>query len=164
MRTSATTWRSTVSSLAAASGQSVIPKYRPRPPFTGLYGQDTSKPQANITVTYGVRYDVERPPNANENSPFEYSRKFRTDKNNIAPRLGVAIGHGKTVIRASGGVFYDPFQTDLYRRALLNNGTPAFFAISAIPQLPFAPAFPTVFSGLPPSFTPTLQDITTVSR
>ena len=95
--------------------------------------------------------------------PFGYSRKFRTDKNNIAPRLGVAVGRGKTVIRASGGIFYDPFQTDLYRRALLNNGTPAFFAISAIPQLPFAPAFPAVFSGLPPGFTSTFQDITTVS-
>ena len=131
--------------------------------FGGLYAQDTWKPLANITVTYGVRYDVYRPPNANENSPFEYSRKFRTDKNNIAPRIGVAVGHGKTVVRASGGVFYDPFQTDLYRRALLNNGTPTFFAISATPQLPFAPPFPTVFSGLPQGFPSTVQDITTVS-
>jgi hypothetical protein len=77
--------------------------------------------------------------------------------------LGVAVGLGKTVVRASGGIFYDPFQTDLYRRALLNNGTPAFFAISAIPQLPFAPAFPNVFSGVPQGFTPSIQDITTVS-
>lgn len=131
--------------------------------FSGLYAQDTWKPRANITVTSGVRYDVYRPPNANESSPFEYSRGFRTDKNNIAPRLGVAVGLGKTVVRASGGVFYDPFQTDLYRRALLNNGTPAFFAVSATPQLPFAPSFPTVFSGLPQGFPSTLQDITTVS-
>ena len=114
-------------------------------------------------MTYGVRYDVYRPPNANENSPFEYSRKFRTDKNNIAPRLGIAVGLGKTVVRASGGIFYDPFQTDLYRRALLNNGTPAFFAISATPQLPFAPPFPAVFSGLPQGFPSSIQDITTVS-
>ena len=131
--------------------------------FSGLYVQDTWKPRANMTVTYGVRYDAYRPPNANENSPFEYSRSFRTDKNNIAPRLGLAVGVGKTVVRASGAVFYDPFQTDLYRRALLNNGTPAFFAISATPQFPFAPAFPTVFSGLPQGFPSTLQDITTVS-
>ena len=86
--------------------------------FGGLYAQDTWKPRANITLTYGVRYDVYRPPDANENSPFEYSRKFRTDENNIAPRLGVAVGLGKTVVRASGGIFYDPFQTDLYRSAL----------------------------------------------
>jgi len=114
-------------------------------------------------VTYGVRYDVYRPPEANATSPFAYSQRFRTDKNNIAPRLGVAVGRGKTVVRVSGGIFYDPFQTDLYRRALLNNGTPSFFAISAIPQLPFAPAFPNVFSGVPQGFTPSIQDITTVS-
>ena len=30
--------------------------------FSGLYAQDTWKPRANITVTYGVRYDVYRPP------------------------------------------------------------------------------------------------------
>ena len=66
-------------------------------------------------------------------------------------------------MRASGGIFYDPFQTDQYRRALLNNGTPSFFAISAIPQLPFAPVFPNVFSGVPQGSTPSIQDITTVS-
>ena len=131
--------------------------------FSGLYAQDTWKPRANITVTYGVRYDVYRPPEANTTSPFAYSQRFRTDKNNIAPRLGVAVGRGKTVVRASVGIFYDPFQTDQYRRALLNNGTPSFFAISAIPQLPFAPAFPNVFSGVPQGFTPSIQDITTVS-
>jgi hypothetical protein len=131
--------------------------------FGGVYAQDTWKPRANITMTYGVRYDVYNPPTANQNSPFQFSQQFRTDKNNFAPRLGVAVGLGKTVVRASGGIFYDPFQTDLYRRALLNNGTPAFFAISAIPQLPFAPAFPNVFSGVPQGFTPGIQDITTVS-
>jgi hypothetical protein len=130
--------------------------------FSGLYAQDTWKPRANITVTYGMRYDVYRPPDADGSAPFEYSRKFRTDKNNLAPRLGVAVGHGKTVMRASAGIFYDPFQTDLYRRALLNNGNPAFFAISLTPQLPFAPAFPAVLPAIPQGVLPT-QDITTVS-
>jgi hypothetical protein len=131
--------------------------------FSALYGQDTWKPLANITVTFGVRYDVYKPPTPIENSPFPYSRWFRTDKNNVAPRLGAAVGFGKTVVRASGGIFYDPFQTDLYRRALLNNGSPTFFAVSATPQFPFAPAFPSVFPGVPPGFTPGIQDITTVS-
>ena len=131
--------------------------------FSGLYAQDTWKPRANITVTYGVRYEVYRPPAADARAPFEYSREFRTDKNNIAPRLGVAFGRGKTVVRASAGVFYDPFQTDLYRRALLNNGNPAFFAISLTPQLPFAPAFPAVLTGNPQGVAPTVQDITAVS-
>ncbi len=131
--------------------------------FGGLYAQDTWKPRTNVTLTYGMRYDVYRPPEADASAPFEYSRKFRTDKNNLAPRLGVAVGHGKTVVRTSAGIFYDPFQTDLYRRALLNDGNPAFFAISVTPQLPFAPAFPAVFSAIPQGFTPTLQDISTAT-
>ena len=64
-----------------------------------------------MTITYGLRYDVYSPPSVNENSPFDYSRRFRTDRNNVAPRLGVAIGSGKTVVRASGGTF-----TILFRR------------------------------------------------
>ncbi|MBC7926399.1 MAG: hypothetical protein H7039_12145, partial [Bryobacteraceae bacterium] len=76
--------------------------------------------------------------------------------------FGIAYSRGKTVIRASSGIFYDPFQTDMYRRALLNNGLPQYFQLSRTPAQPFAPAFPEVFSGIPQGFTPTLQDITTV--
>jgi outer membrane receptor protein involved in Fe transport len=65
--------------------------------FGGFYAQDTWKPRANMTVTYGLRYDVYRPPAADRDAPFEYSRRFRTDKSNVAPRLGIAVGHGKTV-------------------------------------------------------------------
>lgn len=131
--------------------------------FTGLYAQDSWKPRSNVTLTYGLRYDVYRPPQANSSAPFDYSREFRTDKNNFAPRVGVAIGIRRLVVRASAGIFYDPFQTDLYRRALLNNGSPQFFSLSVTPSQAFAPAFPNVFTGIPQGFTPTQQDITTVS-
>ncbi len=131
--------------------------------FTSVYGQDSWKPRANITVTYGLRYDVYSPPPANSSSPFPSSQKFRTDRNNFAPRLGVAWGLGKTVVRASGGIFYDPFQTDTYRRSILNNGTPIFFNLSTGPGTSYAPSFPDVFSGVPAGFALSLQDITTVS-
>lgn len=131
--------------------------------FSGAYAQDTWKPRANVTLTYGLRYDLYSPPSANENSPFDYSRRFRTDKNNLAPRLGGAIGSGKTVVRASGGIFYDPFQTDLYRRALLNNGSPQYFAISLLAQQPFAPSFPNVLPTSIQGLPAITQDITTVS-
>jgi hypothetical protein len=131
--------------------------------FSGAYVQDTWKPLANVTLTYGLRYDVYTPPSANENSPFAYSRRFRTDKNNLAPRLGIAIGWGKTVMRASGGIFYDPFQTDLYRRALLNNGSPQYFAISLLAQQPFAPSFPNVLPTSIQGLPAITQDISTVS-
>ena len=130
--------------------------------FSGFYGQDTWKPRSNVTITYGLRYDVFVPPGAPTSAPFAFSQKFRTDKNNFAPRLGAAVGLGKWVVRASGGVFYDAFQTDQYRRAILNDGTPGYFSISLKPTSTIAPAFPNVFSGVPPGFTLPLQDITTV--
>jgi hypothetical protein len=91
-----------------------------------------------------------------------YSQRFRTDKNNFAPRLGIAVGFGKTVLRASGGIFYDPFQTDMYRRALLFNGSPQFFAFDIAPTASFAPAFPNVFTAFPTGATLAAQTINTV--
>jgi hypothetical protein len=134
--------------------------------FAGMFAQDTWKPQRNLTLTYGLRYDVYRPPQANRAAPFAYSQSFRTDQNNLAPRLGIAWSLGreqKTVIRASTGIFYDPLQTDQYRLALLQNGMPAFFRVSALAIQPFAPAFPNVLSSLPAGFGLPVQDLMTVS-
>ena len=134
--------------------------------FAGGFAQDTWKPRRDFTVTYGVRYDVYRPPQANRSAPFAYSQAFRTDKNNFAPRLGIAWGLGqqqKTVLRASTGIFYDPLQTDQYRLALLQNGLPPFFRVSALPTQPFAPAFPNVLTSLPAGLTLPVQDLMTVA-
>lgn len=131
--------------------------------FAGFYGQDTWKPRKNVTITYGLRYDVFSPPPANANSPFQFSKSFRTDKDNFAPRLGAAVGLGKWVVRASGGIFYDPFQTDQYRKSILQNGSPTFFSINVTPASPIAPSFPTTFTGIPTGFALSVQDITTVS-
>jgi hypothetical protein len=134
--------------------------------FAGGFAQDNWKPLRNVTVTYGLRYDVYRPPQANRTAPFAFSRDFRTDKNNVAPRLGVAWAFGqqqKTVIRASTGIFYDPFQTDQYRLGLLQNGSPEFFRVSALPTQPFAPAFSNVLSALPAGISLPVQDLMTVS-
>src|ERR1035437_7996463 len=89
--------------------------------FTNFFAQDSWKPVRNLTVTYGLRYDLYQMPAADKTSPFVYSQNFRTDKNNFGPRLGFAYGLGKdqkTVIRASSGIFYDSPQTDQYRRAI----------------------------------------------
>jgi hypothetical protein len=119
-----------------------------------------------VTLNAGLRYDVYRPPAADATSLFADSQKFNVDKNNFAPRVGLAWSPGKdqkTVVRVNGGIFYDAPQTDVYRRALLNNGKPQFFNLSTGPGTAFAPAFPTVFSSLPTGFNLPVQDITTVS-
>ena len=132
--------------------------------FGGFYGQDTWKPRSNVTITYGLRYDVYSPPPANASSPLAISRSFRTDKNNFAPRLGAAVGLGRWVVRMSGGVFVDPFQTDQYRKGILNNGSPIFFTANLAPSSPVAPSFPNVFASAPSGFTLPTQDISAISR
>uniref|UniRef100_Q022C7 Cna B domain protein n=1 Tax=Solibacter usitatus (strain Ellin6076) TaxID=234267 RepID=Q022C7_SOLUE len=133
--------------------------------FTNFFAQDSWKPMRNLTVTYGLRYDLYQMPSADKTSPFPFSQSFKTDKNNFGPRLGVAYGLGKdqkTVIRASSGIFYDSPQTDQYRRAISLNGNPAFFTLSATPATSYAPSFPNVFTAVPAGVTGS-TDITTIS-
>ena len=134
--------------------------------FNGFFVQDSWKPLRNLTVVYGLRYDLYKTPNADKNSPFPFSQHFNTDTNNVAPRLGLAYGLGsneRTVIRASTGIFYDPPQTDLYRRAILNNGSSNFLTLTTIPGLPYSPPFPAVLPSLPTGLNIPPGDITTIS-
>jgi hypothetical protein len=134
--------------------------------FWSGYGQDNWKVRPNITLTYGLRYELYDVPNPIATAAFPFSRDFHIDKNNFAPRVGIAIGLGKdqkTVLRASGGIFYDPPQTDVYRRALLNSGNPAFFTIAASPADAYAPAFPAIFTAAPTGFALPAAGVETVS-
>ncbi|MGI8988813.1 MAG: TonB-dependent receptor [Bryobacteraceae bacterium] len=134
--------------------------------FTSIYAQDNWKARRNITVNYGVRYDLYEPPGADKSSPFATSRDFNVSKKNFAPRAGIAYTPGKdqkTVFRLNGGIFYDPPQTDLYRRALLNNGNPRFFALSIDGKTAFSPQFPSVLTSPPTGFNLPVQDITGVA-
>jgi len=91
----------------------------------GVYWQDSWRIRPNITLNYGVRYDIEFPPQFKPPQGLALpayhllglQKGIQTDKNNIQPRLGIAYdpkGDGKTVIRASFGMFYDHPLLGLY--------------------------------------------------
>jgi Carboxypeptidase regulatory-like domain/TonB dependent receptor len=91
----------------------------------GLYWQDSWRLRPNLTLNYGLRYDVEFPPKFKPPvglalpayQALGLQKGIQTDKNNIQPRFGLAWdpkGDGKTVVRASYGIFYDHPLLGLY--------------------------------------------------
>ncbi len=137
--------------------------------FYNLFAQDDWKVTPKLKLSYGLRYDLYKIPEANSQSPFDASKKFKVDKNNFAPRLGLvyslrdSASSRPTIIRASAGVYYDPPAIDVYRRALQNNGAPVYFNFTFAPTAAGAPNFPNNLASLPSGTTLPIQSIDTVS-
>jgi hypothetical protein len=85
--------------------------------FAGFV-QDSWRVSNNLTLNYGVRYDVELTPTFPATTSLAQAAQdalgitqgIPRDFNNFAPRVGLAWdpwSDGKTVIRASYGLFYD---------------------------------------------------------
>jgi len=84
----------------------------------GPFLQDSWKIKSNLTLNYGVRYDLQLTPLFNASTPLAASAQqalgvvqgIPRDYKDVAPRIGLAWDpwkDGKTVVRASYGIFYD---------------------------------------------------------
>jgi hypothetical protein len=118
-------------------------------PNLGLFVQDEWRPSARLTVNAGLRYDVQW-----LSSPIE------ADKNNFAPRIGVAYAPGdrKTVFRGSFGIYFDRIPLRATSNALQRDGLKYKVAVLSFGQTG-APAFPFVLPEFPANL---LTSITTI--
>jgi hypothetical protein len=91
----------------------------------GAFWQDSWRVTPTVTLNYGLRYDVEIPPKFAPPQGLALSaynllglqKGIQTDWKNIQPRIGLAwdpAGNGKTVVRASYGMFFDHPLLGLY--------------------------------------------------
>ncbi|MEO8483707.1 MAG: TonB-dependent receptor, partial [Acidobacteriota bacterium] len=77
---------------------------------TGLYLQDDIKLRKNLTMTPGIRYELQT---------------HVGDKSNVGPRFGLTwapFKNGQTTLRGSAGVFYDWLGTGTYEQTLRLDG------------------------------------------
>lgn len=115
----------------------------------GAYVQDSWKVRPNVVLNYGVRYNVEFTPTFPASTAMAGAaqqamgtvRGLPVDKNNIAPRLGLAwdpSNDGKTVVRASAGIFYDRTPLEIAYQSAVFDGSQTPF-VTMLGGSPCAP-------------------------
>jgi hypothetical protein len=77
--------------------------------LSSFYGQDQWKPLPNLTLTFGLRYDIDFFPSAAD--VRLNGKMIPTNYGNVQPRAGLAYSfrQGKGVVRAGFGLFTGPF-------------------------------------------------------
>ena len=104
-------------------GSVTFPNYDETQELLGVYAQDSYKPNANLTVNYGIRYNATYNP---DNLPhlFAEGRDIPDDTDNWAPRFGFAYAanEGRDVFRGGVGLFYGRTPSLLFASQVQQNG------------------------------------------
>jgi hypothetical protein len=135
--------------------------------------EDSWKARKNLTITMGLRYEVQlipQPTMPNMNTPLTtaYTTKINIDSNNFSPRIGAAWQIGKgTVLRAGYGMFYGLTPGSTWYNIRVENGviqqqftlTPAQIPGLTFPNTIFTPTAPYMAAPFAGALTPQLTAI-----
>jgi hypothetical protein len=116
---------------------------------TAVFVQDEWRAHDDVTITGGLRYDVQ-----------DLEDPIRTDWNVLSPRAGVAWAPGsrRTIVRGSVGLYYDRIPLRAVSNALQRDGVK--YRVAVMPSgLPGAPVFPQALEQFPDGL---LTAITTI--
>lgn len=128
-------------------------------PNFGVYAQDEWKTTSNLTINAGLRYDL------------QWLETINLDTDNLSPRVGFAWtpwASRRTVVRGSGGLFYDRVPLRALANALMsagnttNVGALRQYSVSLSPTQSGAPAFPGILAAAIPLVT--LPNLSTMDR
>ena len=108
-------------------------------PNVGFFVQDEWRVRSRLTINAGLRYDLQFLP-----------QPIQTDKNNFAPRLGLAYAPGdrKIVFRLSAGLYYDRIPLRATSNALQRDGS-KYVVVQFSPAQAGAPVFPNILTAQP---------------
>lgn len=124
----------------------------------GFFVQDDWRASPKLTLNLGLRYDyqtIAKPPITNPNAALiaaGFDTGFQPkDKNNIAPRFGLAYAFDeKTVLRGGYGLFYGRTPAILTGTAHSQNGIQVVaININCVTNPTLCPVYPNVFAAVP---------------
>jgi hypothetical protein len=138
-------------------------EYTQKEHFFSAFVQDKWKLGRRLTLSLGLRYDLEDIPLPEVDNPrFSSPDDHPVDRNNISPRVGFAYdlkGDGRSVLRGGYGRFYDKTHLELIS-GVITNGV---FSNSFVVSFPTNNADPGPSQGLRPT-DPFLANGPTVDR
>jgi hypothetical protein len=124
-----------------------------------LFAQDGWRLTPRLTLNYGVRYDYQQNPKPQApNQAIPETLQINSWKGGVGPRIGAAydiFGNGRTVARASYGVYYGRIPNGLIQNALTQTGladvTRNTVSLTARSTDAFAPTYPNIMPEFPAS-------------